>query len=192
MKHYEQLQRDEQPSRAGGGTKLLSIDSCLSYSLYSSVGRNYSSPKYKYPTRTSLRQISVKTSLRITLMLSPKENVVSSYQMCHKNRHLVFWHHLCSAYVPCPFQIVFALSFLRGVYLAQQESQCKYRKSKGLMFTESKYSGGISFNGQIFKLVLTLFDHFCEHDILKSHLLVMRRQEKKVNSASYVTISICG
>lgn len=74
---------------------------------------------------------------------------------------------------------MFALSFLRGVYLAQQESQCKYRKSKGLMFTESKYSGGISFNGQIFKLVLTLFDHFCEHDILKSHLLVMRRRKKK-------------
>lgn len=133
----------------------------------------------KHPTRTNQRQVSVKTSLRIMLMLSPKVNVVISYWMWHKSRHLVFWHHLCSACVPCPFQIVFTLSFLRGVYLAQRESQCKYRQSKGLMFTKSKYSGGISFNGQIFKLVLTLFDHFREHNILKLHLLVMRRQEKK-------------
>lgn len=47
------------------------------------------------------------------------------------------------------------------------------------MFIESKYRASISFNGQIFKLVLTLFDHFCEHNTLKLHLLVMRRQKRK-------------
>lgn len=61
--------------------KLLSIVSFLT--LCSSAGRYCSSPKYKYLARTSLREISVKTiywtSLRIMLILSPKENVVSSY-----------------------------------------------------------------------------------------------------------------
>lgn len=47
------------------------------------------------------------------------------------------------------------------------------------MFIESKCRGSISFNGQIFKLVLTLFNNFCDHDILKLHLRVMRGQERK-------------
>lgn len=47
------------------------------------------------------------------------------------------------------------------------------------MFIESKYSASISLNGQIFKLVLTLFDHFYEHDTLKLHLLAIRRQKRK-------------
>ena len=55
------------------------------------------------------------------------------------------------------------------MWLSKRVKLCKYRKSKRLTVIESKYSGSIDFNGQIFKMFYTLFEHYFEHNIL-SHL----------------------
>lgn len=136
--------------------KLLSVDRFLSYCLCSCVGRNYSSTKYKYLARTSLRQISLKTMLDISedhSNIKPQRKCFLSILDVSQEQVFSILTRALLRLHALPFSnCVLLVFFERCLFVIARKSNSSSTENQRFMFIESKYSGNIYLNGQIFKL----------------------------------------